>query len=103
VAYQVGRRTREIGIRMALGAEQLQVMKMVLKQAATLAVTGIGIGLVLSVVAGRAMSQGRPPLPFEPWLLILIPLGMLLITLLAAAIPARRASRIDPMAALRQD
>ena len=103
VAYQVGRRTREIGIRMALGAERLQVMKMVLTQAAAVALIGISIGLALSLASGPAMRQGRPPSHLEPWLFILMPAGLLVVTMLAAAVPARRASRIDPQQALRQE
>jgi len=104
VAYQVARRTREIGIRMALGADRPQVMQMILKQAAAMGFTGIGIGLVLSLAASRALSASVMATPaFDPLLVTLVPLGLLLTTLLAAAIPARRASRVDPMVALRQD
>ncbi|HYR89696.1 MAG TPA: ABC transporter permease [Terriglobia bacterium] len=103
VAYQVARRTREIGIRMALGAERLQVMRMILKQAAVVAGIGIIIGLVLSFVARPAVSLGRPVSAFDPLLFSIVPLGLLLTTLVAAAIPARRASQIDPQKALRQD
>ena len=104
VAYQVSRRTREIGIRMALGAERPSVIKMILKQAAATAVTGVCIGLVLSLAFGRALVMGRPEtVAFNPALFALVPLGLLLTALLAAAIPALRASRIDPQQALRQD
>ena len=104
VAYQVARRTREIGIRMALGADRPQVMRMILKQAATMGFTGVGIGLLLSLVGSRALSASIMATPgFDPVLVTLVPLGLLLTTLLAAAIPARRAAGVDPMLALRQD
>jgi predicted permease len=104
VAYQVARRTREIGIRMALGANRPQVLKMILKQAASMGFTGVGIGLVLSFAGSRVLSASVMATPgFEPVLFTLVPLGLLLTTVLAAAIPARRASRVDPMVALRQD
>ena len=104
VAYQVARRTREIGIRMALGADRPQVMRMILKQAATMGFTGVGIGLVLSLAGSRALSASIMATPgFDPVLVTLVPLGLLLTTLLAAAIPARRAAGVDPMLALRQD
>ncbi|HYR84887.1 MAG TPA: ABC transporter permease [Terriglobia bacterium] len=104
VAYQVSRKTREIGIRVALGADQRHVMKMILRQAAKLSLTGIGIGLVLSLAASLAFaSAANPRAPFDPVALILASVGLLLTALLAAAVPARRASRVDPMQALRQE
>lgn len=104
VAYQVARRTREIGIRMAIGADRRQVMRMILQQAASMGVTGVGIGLILSLAAGRALSASALAVPaFDPVLFISVPVGLLFVTLFAAAIPARRAARIDPMLALRQD
>jgi len=104
VAYQVSRKTREIGIRVAVGADQRGVMKMILRQAAMLSLTGIGIGLVLSLTSSLAFaSAANPRAPFDPVALVLAPVGLMLTTLLAAAVPARRASRVDPMWALRQD
>jgi macrolide transport system ATP-binding/permease protein len=104
VAYQVARRTREIGIRMALGADRPQVMRLILKQAATMGLTGVGIGLALSLAGSRALSASVMATPgFDPVLLTLVAAGLLLTTMLAAAIPARRATRVDPMIALRQD
>jgi predicted permease len=104
VAYQVARRTREIGIRMALGADQPQVMKMILRQAAVMGLAGVAIGLVLSFAGSRVLSASVMATPgFDPVLFTLVPLGLLLTTLLAAAIPARRAAGVDPMVALRQD
>ena len=111
-AYQVETRTREIGIRMALGAERFQVMKMILKQAGLVAGIGIFIGLALSVAVRPALlaglgrpdtTTGGPLAGFDPFLFGFIPLCLMLITLFAAAVPARRASRIDPQAALRQE
>ena len=102
VAYQVARRTREIGVRVALGAGRSQIAGMVLRSAATMSVTGIGIGLALSFAAARA--RGAQPLqPFDRLVTIVVPVSLLLTALLAAALPAWRASRIDPQRALRQD
>jgi macrolide transport system ATP-binding/permease protein len=103
VSYQVARRTREIGIRMAIGARQPQVMWMMLKQAAIMGLAGVAIGLVLSFAGSRALSAALGMPAFDPVLFTLVPLGLFLTTLLAAAIPARRAAQIDPMTALRQD
>jgi predicted permease len=102
VSYQVARRTREIGIRVALGAARGQVLRMVLLEAAVMSLVGVGIGIVLSLAAGRGLTMGRPA-PFSFVLNVMVPIALLLTTLLAAAIPARRASRVDPLIALRQD
>jgi predicted permease len=102
VSYQVTRKTREIGIRMAIGAAQRQVVAAVLRQAALMGLAGVGIGLALSP-AGRALTTALGSPGFNPLLFSAVPVGLLLITLLAAAIPARRAARVDPMTALRQD
>jgi putative ABC transport system permease protein len=104
VAYQVARRTREIGVRMAIGADSRQVMRMILMQAGALGVAGVGIGAVLSVAAGRALAASAIGVPaFNFALFNSVTAGVLLVTLLAAAIPARRAARIDPIRALRED
>jgi predicted permease len=105
VAYAVSRRTREIGIRMAIGADQGDVLKLVLRQGVLLAVVGLAVGLVASVGAGHllaaAFPSGNDQSDFGA-LLIVIPL-VLVVTSLAAYIPARRASKINPTLALRQD
>jgi predicted permease len=104
VAYQVTRRTREIGIRMAIGADPGQVMRMILKQAGAMGVAGVGLGAALSFAAGRALSASAPGVPaFNTALFGLVTAGLLLVTVFAAVIPARRAARIDPIQALRQD
>lgn len=101
MAYTVSRRTREIGIRMALGADQAFVVRMVLRQGLTLALIGVAIGLVASFAAETGVnavfnSTKRDPLAY----LIVTPM-LLAVTLLAAWVPARRASRVDPTRALR--
>lgn len=103
VAYQVNRRTREIGIRMAIGADRGDVVRMVLKNAAVLGTTGVAIGVVVSFAGGRALAAGLGIPAFDPMLFALVPVLLVLTTMVAAAIPARRASRIDPILALRQD
>ena len=104
VAYQVARKTREIGIRIALGAERPQVMRMILKQAASMGLTGVLAGLVLSFALRGAVNAGQgQPQPTDLWLLTLVPIGLFLTTLLAAAAPARDAMRIDPHVALREE
>ncbi len=111
VAFSVARRTREIGIRMAVGAEKTQVLGMVLRQGLVLAAIGVGIGLAGGVVASRLVdavfSASNPFAPgthtIDVSVFILTALTMLLITLLATYAPARRASLVDPMRALRDE
>jgi predicted permease len=103
MAYSVARRTREIGIRMAIGADRAAVVRMVLRQGLTLAVTGLAIGLVASLAAESAVnavfsSTGRDPLAY-----LLVAPALLAVTLVAAWIPARRASLVDPMRALHYE
>jgi predicted permease len=102
VAYQVSRRTREIGIRVALGAVKGQVLRLVLARAAVMGVTGIAIGTAFSFIGLRGLTALGGP-PFYPALFGAVPLVLLVTTLLAAAIPARRAVAIDPQQALRQE
>ncbi len=103
IAYQVARRTREIGIRMAIGAGRGQVIKMFLRQAVWTGLAGVVIGCALSVGAARILNAAIQVPSFDPLLFFSVVLGLLLTTALAAAIPARRAARIDPMRAMRQD
>ncbi len=103
IAYQVARRTREIGIRMAIGAGKGQVVKMFLRQAVWTGLAGAVIGCALSVGAARVLNAMIQVPAFDPLLFFSVVLGLLLTTALAAAIPARRASLIDPMQAMRQD
>jgi putative ABC transport system permease protein len=106
VAYSVSRRTREIGIRMAIGADRSKVVRMVLGQGLKLGAIGVAAGLVVSVAACRAMTSATWFLTFDrvnPLIFAVIALLLLAITTLAAWAPARHASRIDPMRALRDE
>jgi predicted permease len=106
VAYSVSRRTREIGIRVAIGADQRKVVGMVLGQGLKLGGMGVGVGLVASVYACRAMTTATWFLSFDrinPLIFAGIALLLLMVTTLAAWVPARHASRIDPMRALREE
>jgi ABC-type antimicrobial peptide transport system permease subunit len=105
VAYAAGRRTREIGIRMAIGAQRNTVLSMVMRQGLVLALSGIGVGLVASFGAERVLNSmfggSGSDIDFVTYLLV-VP-ALLAVTMLAAYIPARRASRVDPMRALRYE
>ncbi len=104
MAYSVARRTREIGIRMALGAEQGNVVWLVLKEVAFMTAIGIVIGLPASYVLGRLVeSQLFGLAPYDPFTLVGATGILIVIALLAGGIPARRATRIDPMIALRYE
>jgi ABC-type antimicrobial peptide transport system permease subunit len=106
VAYSVSRRTREIGIRMAIGADRQKVVRMVLKQGLKLGTAGVATGLVMSVFACRAVTSAVWIASFgsvSPLVFAGIALPLLLITVLATYAPARRASLVDPMRALREE
>ncbi len=102
VAYTVSQRTREIGLRMALGADRANVLRLILRDGMRLVAVGIGIGMVLAVAATRVMSSflfGVSPL--DPLVFAAIPLGLCAATLVASYLPARRAAATDPLEALR--
>lgn len=105
VAYSVSRRSREIGIRMAIGADRPGVLRMVLRQGLVLGCTGAGVGLILSFLACRALASSLWALAGGVNYLLLpaIALPLLLVTLGAAYVPARRASLVDPLRALRDE
>ncbi len=105
LAYAVGQRTREIGIRLALGAKRGEVLRMVMAQAGRLAVAGVvdRAGRRRCSPAARcdrSCSRSRRPMRFT---YVTVGVGLLIVSMLASWIPARRASRIDPLAALRHD
>ncbi|RPJ53673.1 MAG: FtsX-like permease family protein, partial [Acidobacteria bacterium] len=105
VAYAASRRTREIGIRMAIGADQTAVLRMVLGHGLVLALVGLVIGLAASVGAGQLLAAAFPTGEDQQdlgALLIVIPV-VLAVTFLAAYVPARRASHTSPMLALRHE
>jgi predicted permease len=105
VAYAASRRTREIGIRMAIGASHRTVLRMVLRQGLVLAVVGLVVGLAGSVGAGQLLNAAFPNGENRQdfMALVLVTPVVLTVTMLAAYIPARRASRINPTEALRYE
>jgi putative ABC transport system permease protein len=104
VAYEVGRRTREIGVRMALGARPLQVLQLILRQALVVILIGSATGGVLALTGTRLLGAWLFGVsPFDPLTFILAMTILLSLVLLASYIPARRATKIDPMVALRYE
>lgn len=103
-AYNVAMRTREIGIRMALGATASDAVRMLLREGVMLMAIGGGVGLVLSAAVGKALSTLLYRVgSFEPVVLIAAPALLAAILLVACYIPARRAALLDPMVALRDE
>ncbi|MGA9184595.1 MAG: ABC transporter permease [Candidatus Acidiferrales bacterium] len=104
IAYSVSQRTREIGIRMALGAERQAVTKMFVRDGLLLAVIGVGIGLVAAFAAMRVMSSLLFGVsPDDPVTYLLASLGVVATAWLATYLPSRRAASIDPVEALRTE
>ena len=104
MAYSVVQRTREMGVRMALGAGPKEIFKLVLRQALTLTVSGIILGLIAAAVLTRFMASLLFEVPaLDPLTMISVSLALLVVTLAASYFPARNATRIDPMLALRAE
>jgi ABC-type antimicrobial peptide transport system permease subunit len=105
VAYSASRRTREIGIRLAIGADRASVLRMVLRQGLLLALVGLGLGLVASVGAGQVLAAAFPSddNSIDYAALLIVAAIVVAVTFVAAYVPARRASRIAPMQALRYE
>jgi len=104
LSYSVAGRTREIGVRMALGAQRGSVLKMILQEAGILVLVGVVIGIPSAILASRLFSSMLFGLKStDPVSMLLVIAVLLAITLLASYIPARRATKVDPMIALRYE
>jgi putative ABC transport system permease protein len=103
LAYMVGQRAHEIGVRMALGAMPSTIGKMIVSRGAGLAGIGVGIGLLLSGIMAPLISTVLYGVrPLDPEVFLGVPLILMLVALLASYIPARRAARVNPIVALRE-
>jgi putative ABC transport system permease protein len=104
LAYSVNQRTREIGVRMALGAPRGQVLRMVVREGMMVGGIGVAVGVAVALAVGRVLSslvfdvQVRDPLTY-----VLVSASLVIVALIACVIPARKASRVDPIVALRYD
>jgi len=104
MAYRVSRRTREIGIRVALGAQRSGVLWLVMKECALLVAAGLGMGIPLALAAMRIIeSQLFELSPMDPLTITLVSAVLATVAAIAGYLPARRAMRVDPMAALRYE
>jgi putative ABC transport system permease protein len=104
MAYSVTQRTNEIGVRIALGAQRGGILRLIIGQSLWLVVIGLSVGLTgavaLSGVLGSLLYEVKPR---DPWTFAVVTIVLLTVALAAAFIPARRASRVDPVAALRAE
>ena len=104
LAYTTARRTHEIGIRMALGANGSDVQGMVIRMGLKLVALGVGIGLIVSVAIGRVIAtQLWGVYAYDPWTLVCVPALLLTTGIVACWLPARRAAGVDPLVALRYE
>jgi predicted permease len=103
-SYVVARRTREIGIRMALGATGQSVMRLILKEGIKMTVIGLAVGLLLSLASGQILASMLYRVsPLDPVAMVVAPLMLCLAALVACYLPARRATRVNPIQALRYE
>jgi len=104
ISYTVSERTNEIGIRMALGAHKVDILSLIMRQAILLTITGIVIGLVGAYALTKLLtSMLFGVTATEPTAFLLVAGGLGIIALLACYLPARRATKIEPMIALRYE
>jgi hypothetical protein len=104
VAYAVTQRTREIGVRIAIGARVTSVVKLILGDGLRIAVTGVALGLFLALAGGRWIAGLLfETSPRDPLVLLLAGGGLIVLAILASLMPARRAARVNPSVALRVD
>jgi putative ABC transport system permease protein len=104
LAYMVGQRLQEIGIRMAMGAQPSHILKMILTQGVKLAGAGILVGMIFAGFAAPLISSMLYGVrPVDPAVFVTVPLVLVIVALLASYIPARRATKVDPIIALRNE
>jgi ABC-type antimicrobial peptide transport system permease subunit len=104
ISHLTAQRTRDIGVRIALGADYRSIVSMVLRQSVLLFALGMGIGLPGYIAVQRLLGNTMPSMPFPGYWLAAVILAVLgLATLVASFLPAHRAARTDPLIALRAD
>ena len=104
MAYVVSQRTREVGIRMALGADRMHVLKMITKQGMWLAGVGVGIGVLLSLALVRVLGSLLIGISgYDAGIFVIVPLLLAVVAFIACYLPARRATKVNPLVALRYE
>lgn len=110
IAYSVGQRTREIGIRLALGANKRDILRLVIRQGMIRVIFGLGLGLLLALALTRVLASSVFEVDLlygvsanDPLTYVLVGALLMLVTLLACYLPARRATKVDPLVALRYE
>jgi ABC-type antimicrobial peptide transport system permease subunit len=104
IAYNVVQRTREIGIRMALGAEKTDVLRLIFRHAVRIGAMGVIIGIAAAYLATRTLSSMLYGVnPHDPLIFAAVIISILVVILLASYIPARKATLVDPLIALRYE
>ena len=107
ISYAVSQRTREIGIRLALGAERARISRMVIGQGLRLAVAGVMVGAIATVVLGRSLFSFSQLLygvrVTNPSILVAVSFAVVIVAVAACYFPARRAASVEPMKALRSE
>jgi len=104
LAYSVEQRTHEIGVRVAIGADASQVQRMVVREGMRLALAGVAIGIAAALALARSIAGFLYGVSaWDPAVFIVMPVVLALVALVAVWLPARRASRVDPIVALRYE
>ncbi len=104
ISYSVAQRTQEIGVRMALGAQTMDVLKLIMRNGLTLACAGLAIGLVGAFLLTRLMTRLLFEIrPTDALTFVLVSAGLMVVAILACYLPARRATKVDPLVALRYE
>jgi putative ABC transport system permease protein len=104
LAYAVNQRTREFGVRMALGADRSRLLRMVIREGAAMAIVGVGLGIAGSIAAARFLAKLLAGADAADTRTLAVVSAVLIAVAIAASyFPARRATRVDPMMALRHE